>query len=101
MPRPRFRSSSYEATKARWIRGAKSRSCAELAHAFECGELSLRQYDILSRRSKTQQKRIVAREQDAKTAALIAARAIEAFLDNAPSELRLSEVVGVIQRALA
>ena len=74
--RPRYASDSYDADKARRLRRIRRRACPELKNAYEAGTMSLRKFDLVSRGSKVQQKRIVT-AQKAKTAiTLLAAKAI-------------------------
>jgi hypothetical protein len=100
--RRRFPSDSYASEKARRLRRIARRSSAELTRAFENAQLSLRQYDLLSRRPARQQKHIIAAERARSAAALIAAETVNRFLDNleAKTPIRLSEVSAAISSAI-
>jgi hypothetical protein len=60
--RQRFPSDTYEHAKKRRLRKIAGRSSVELIRSFESGQLSLRQYDLLSRRPVKQQQRIIVNE---------------------------------------
>jgi hypothetical protein len=83
------------------LRRIKRRAVPELQEAFANAELSLRKFDILSRLSPRQQRRIVATERAGGAAALLAARAIDELLNVAnPGQVRLSEVTAAIRNAV-
>jgi hypothetical protein len=97
MRRRRYASDSYDADKERRLRRIRRRACPELKNAYEAGTMSLRKFDLVSRGSKVQQKRIVT-AQKAKTAiTLLAAKAINELLDDAKTgQVRLSDVTVAI-----
>ena len=99
--RARYPSDSYQADKSRRLKRIERRACAELQQAYKSG-LSLRQYDLLSRQPTRRQQRLIATEKARSMAALIAAQAINQFLDNLQtgSPVRLQEVVGAISGAV-
>jgi len=100
--RRRFPSDSYAAERARRLRRIARRSSTELTKAFESGQLSLRQYDLLSRRSTRQQKRILAAERSRSVTALVAAQTINQFLDSleARTPISLRELAGAVRNAV-
>ena len=57
--RARYPSDSYQADKKRRLKRIERRACSELQQAYQGGQLSLRQYDLLSRRPARQQHRII------------------------------------------
>jgi hypothetical protein len=83
------------------LRKIQNRAHPALIAAYEHGELSLRQYDLLSRRPARQQHRIIAAERARIASALIAAQVINRFLDNlgTGTPIQLREVVGAIRNA--
>ena len=97
-----YASDSYAIDKARRLRRIKRRAVSELQQAFESGELSLRKFDILSRLSPRKQRRIIASEKASNAAALIAAKAIDEFLDDIGTEtpIQLPEVAAAISSAV-
>jgi hypothetical protein len=99
--RRRFSSDSYAADKARRLRRIARRSSAELTKAFESGQLSLRKYDLVSRGSKAQQRRVVAAQRAKHGTATLAAKAINELLDGAKAgQVRLSDVTTAITNAV-
>jgi hypothetical protein len=100
--RRRYVSDSYTIDKARRLRRIKRRAVPELQKAFENGELSLRKFDILSRLSPRKQRRIIASEKATSAAALLAAKAINQFLDGigAGTKIMLPEVIAAISSGL-
>ena len=100
--RRRYPSDSYASEKARRLRRIARRSSAELTRAFESGQLSLRQYDLLARRPTRQQRHLLAAQKAKDMAALIAARTINQFLDSvgAGTKIMLSEVAAAISSAV-
>jgi hypothetical protein len=74
--RRRYPSDSYQADKTRRLKRIERRACHELQQAYQGGQLSLRQYDLLSRRPTRQQKRLIAGEKARSASALVAAEAI-------------------------
>jgi hypothetical protein len=100
--RRRYESDSYQADKARRLRRIQSRAHPELIRAFECGELSLRRFDEISKLGLRRQQHLIAAQKARSTAALLAAEALNRFLDNLSTEtpIRLSEVAGAISSAL-
>ena len=77
----KYPSDTYQVAKMRRLRRIKRRAVPELIAAFEHGELSLRQFDSLSRLRPRQQKRRIAERQQQLDAALVAAQTIEEILD--------------------
>jgi hypothetical protein len=73
----KYPSDAYPEAKARRLRRISKRAVPELIAAFEHGELSLRQFDSLSRLRPRQQKRRIAERQQQIDAALVAAQTIE------------------------
>jgi hypothetical protein len=102
MRRRRYASDSYDADEARRLRRIESRACPELQQAYEGGRLSLRKYDLVSRGSKAQQRRVVTAQKARDVATLIAARTIDQFLDGIGTEtpIQLREVVSAIRNAV-
>ena len=71
------------------------RAVPELIRAYETGKLSLRRLDILSLRSKRQQKRVIAAKERENRAGAIAAQVIAEILDSqqrVDSPIRLPEL---------
>jgi hypothetical protein len=103
MSRARYHSDSYALNKERRLGRIRDRADPVLTKAYERGELSLRRYDLVSRRPATQQRRIIAAERARSAAALVAAKAVNQFLDNLRigSPVRLQEVVSAIRSAVA
>jgi hypothetical protein len=100
--RRRFPSDSYAAEKKSRLRRIRNRACSSLSRAFESGQLSLRQYDLLSRRPTRQQKRIIAAERSRSVTALVAAQTINQFLDSleARTPISLRELAGAVRNAV-
>jgi hypothetical protein len=100
--RARYESDSYAIDKARRLRRIERRACPELQQAYQGGGLSLRQYDLLSRRPIRQQKHIIAAERARNTSALVAAQTINQLLDGLSigTPLSLREVVAAITDAV-
>jgi len=100
--RPRYASDSYDADKARRLRRIRRRACPELKDAYEAGTISLRQFDLVSRGSRAQQRRIVTAQRAKHWTALIAARTIDQFLDSlgAGTPIRLRDVELAIRKAV-
>jgi hypothetical protein len=100
--RARYPSDFYASDKARRLRRIKSRACPELEQAYENGQLSLRQFDMVSRGPKSQQRRLIAAEQRKTATALTAAQVIEDLLCAAKpgTPIRLSEVAAAISSAV-
>jgi len=100
--RARYPSDSYQADKKRRLKRIERRACSELQQAYQGGQLSLRQYDLLSRRSTRQQKRILAAERSRSVTALVAAQTINQFLDSleARTPISLRELAGAVRNAV-
>jgi hypothetical protein len=100
--RTRYASDSYASDKARRLRRIKGRACPELTQAFETGEISLRQFDLVSRSPKAQQRRIIEAVQRKTAMALVAAATINQLLDSLETgtPIQLREVVGAIRNAV-
>jgi hypothetical protein len=100
--RPRYESDSYAVNKARRLKRIERRACRELQQAYQSERLSLRQYDLISRRPARQQHRIIAAERARNAAALIAADTIEKLLDSlgTGTPLCLREVVSAVTNAV-
>jgi hypothetical protein len=90
----RYASDSYESNKARRLRRVAGRSTPELKQVYENGQISLRQFDIISKLPPAKQRRLIAAEKARSAAALIAAQTINQFLDDlgTGTPLRLSDV---------
>jgi len=100
--RVRYATNSYEASKTRRLKRIRSRATVELSRAFEAGKLSLRQYDLRSRLEARQQKRLITVERARIASALVAAHAIDEFLNDIKAgQVRLSDVELAIRKALA
>jgi len=100
--RRRFPSDSYAAEKKSRLRRIRNRACSSLSRAFESGQLSLRQYDLLSRRPTRQQQRLIAGEKARSASALVAATTINRFLDSHKvGQIRLLDVELAIRRAVS
>jgi hypothetical protein len=95
-----YASDSYAIDKARRLRRIKRRAVSELQKAFESGELSLRKFDMLSRLSPRQQRRILATEKARSAATLVAAEAINDLLSRQAGPVRLSNVELAIRKAV-
>src|SRR6516225_5724798 len=90
--RVRYATNSYEASKTRRLKRIRSRATVELSRAFEAGKLSLRQYDLRSRLEARQQKRLITVERARIASALVAAHAIDEFLNDIKAgQVRLSD----------
>ena len=100
--RRRYPSVSYQADKTRRLKRIEGRACRELQQAYQSERLSLRQYDLISRRPARQQKHIIAPDRARSTAALIAADTIEKLLDSlgTGTPLCLREVVSAVTNAV-
>jgi hypothetical protein len=100
--RRRYVSDSYASDKARRLRRVESRACSELKEAYESGRLSLRRYDLLSRRPTRQQRRIIAAERASSVAAMVAAVTIDQLLDGlgTGTPIQLREVAAAISSAV-
>jgi hypothetical protein len=100
--RQRFASDTYEHAKKRRLRKIAGRSSAELTRAFETGQISLRQYDLVSRNPKARQRRMIEVEQRKSVAALTAAQVIEELLraTKPGTPIRLPEITTAIRNAL-
>jgi hypothetical protein len=100
--RRRYPSDSYQADKKRRLKRIESRACPELQQAYQGGQLSLRQYDLLSRRPTRQQQRLIAGEKARSASALVAATTINRFLDSHKvGQIRLLDVELAIRRAVS
>jgi hypothetical protein len=92
-----YASDSYLSEKKRRLRRIRHRACPELKDAYEAGTMSLRQFDLVSRGSKAQQRRVVAAEKARGVAAALAAKAINELLDGAKAgQVRLLDVTATI-----
>jgi hypothetical protein len=100
--RRRYTSDSYASEKARRLRRIEGRACFELQQAYQGGQLSLRQYDLLSRRPARQQKHIITAERAKIASAFVAAATINQFLDSlgTGTTIQLREVVAAISSAV-
>jgi hypothetical protein len=88
-----IRGATYQAIKARRLIRVRRRAAPELREAFEKGDLSLRQFDLLSHLSARQQKRVIVAKEREERDALIAAQVIAEILDSvADSRIRLADV---------
>jgi hypothetical protein len=98
--RARYPSDSYSADKSRRLKRIERCACRELQQAYQSGRLSLRQYDLLSRRPAKQQKHLIAARKARVSAAIAAAATINQFLDSrgTGAPLSLREVVTAISR---
>jgi hypothetical protein len=99
--RRRFPSDSYEVSKIRRLKRIRRRSHPELIHVYEHGELSLRQFDAISKRSIREQKRFVTGLEQETVGAQTAAKVIERFLNDlqAGTPIRLPELATEIRNA--
>jgi hypothetical protein len=99
--RARYPSDSYASEKARRMRRIENRACPELQQAYQDGQLSLRQYDLLSRRPATQQKHVIAAEKARISSAFLAAETINQLLDTGADRVRLSDVELAVRSAVS
>lgn len=99
MRRRRYASDSYDADKERRLRRIRRRACPELKDAYEAGTISLRQFDLVSRGSKAQQRRVVTAERTRSVTATLAAKTINQFLDSleAGTPLSLLELASAVR----
>jgi hypothetical protein len=98
-----YPSQQYAASKARRLRRIGSRATALLREAFAAGEMTLRQYDLVSRLAPKQQRARIGRRRREIESARIAAETIEAILDRtkgAPGSVQLREITVAICRAV-
>jgi hypothetical protein len=98
-----YPSQAYAASKARRLRRIRCRATPELAEAFAAGDISLRQFDILSRRGAGEQRARITRQRRESEASLLAARTIEEILDRtkaADAPVHLTEITAAIRYAV-
>ena len=98
-----FSSQLYAAHKARRLARIRRRATPELTQAFAAGDISLRQYDILSRRGAREQRERIARQQRERKSARIAAEVIAGKLADSKgthTPVRLSEISAAIHEAV-
>jgi hypothetical protein len=97
--RRRFPSDSYGNEKKRRLRRIQNRAHPALIDAYEHGDLSLRQFDLLSKLPPAKQRRLIAAEKARSASALLAAQAVNQFLDSLSTgtPIRLSEVAAAIR----
>ena len=96
-------SQAYAAHKARRLRRIRRRATPELTEAFAAGDISLRQYDILSRRGVREQRARIARQHREIESARMAAEVIEGKLADSKgthTPVRLSEISAAIHEAV-
>ena len=92
-----YPSATYPATKARRLTRIRRRACRELVQAYEHGKISLRQFDLASRLSRRQQKRVIAEGRRQVLAQQIAASIINRVLSEyAGKEIDLSQICAAI-----
>lgn len=98
-----FPSQAYAAHKARRLQRIRRRATPELTQAFAVGDISLRQYDILSLRGAREQRARMARQQRERKSARLAAETICAILDRtkaADAPVHLAEITAAIRYAV-
>jgi hypothetical protein len=91
-----FASQSYEAARKRRLRRIAKRATAELTQAYEEGRLSLRAYDLVSRRSPSQQRKTVMSDRVQEQAQNLAAAAIRRVLTHKEQPIDLMQIASAI-----